>query len=133
MLSEKKTPSSFTGTAGPSHLPLWVSPKEEIQTGVRLGNALWGLPSYSHRLNTSAASSTRVIDSPCLSVPQTVSVFTAPLARSGGFEAPERPHHPQFVTYRLYFTQLFPLLKHLSSLVHPSHRQHIHKGHISHI
>ena len=41
--------------------PLWVFPKEKIQS-VR---ATWdctevGLPSYSHRLNTSAASSTRV-------------------------------------------------------------------------
>ena len=57
----------FTGIAGPSHLPLWVSPEEEIQSGVRLGIAHWGLPNYSPPLNTSAASTSRVIDSPGLS------------------------------------------------------------------
>ena len=33
-------------------LPLWISPKEEIQSGVRLGSAHWGLPSYSHRISS---------------------------------------------------------------------------------
>ena len=51
----------FTGTAGPSPPHFGFSPRRKSKAFVQLGTALkWVYPAIPYRLNTSAASSTRV-------------------------------------------------------------------------